>query len=186
MRVFDILLPANRLTPEEWSTALEAFQELSNGLTPKHRKQLRLLVVATSHQQAPIQEQWKRSASSLPPVKLLSPATPQADRAWQQASILLWPSERLEEEILSGMFKHYLPILSIKAMPLRKWLDPTCSILVEAAPSHLYLVFARQLEALYFDEGALKMLVKGIHRKKALCDQTQKGPGCPQCASKQS
>lgn len=165
MRQFSVLAPVSQLEPAALQLVLDAFQFFFEEITPKHRKNVRLVLLASTAQAEAIRRH-PTPGNLKPPLEVITMSQIElAEQRWGSADLCFLPASEGQAQVLQKALQHQLPILAFDNKVVRTLCDHTCSVQISLNTQNPERDFADTLRMLYFDPGARKMLVKGALKK---------------------
>lgn len=164
--MFNLLALGEFIHDEGIDIALGAFSDLYHNVTSKHQKQMEMTMITKGLKTEIIEEKIKNNQLEKK-VKLVNwTEQEEVEFCYQNASILILPSNENLSKLVSESFSFGLPVISYENEHFADIVDQTCGMLInEESTGENMLAFSRLLRILYFDPEARKILKRGAMNK---------------------
>ena len=164
--MFKILALGEFIKDEGIDIALGAFAELYHTVTIKHQRKMSLVMITKGLQVDRIQEKTKELKIENK-VELVNWGDQEiVEACYQDASIMLLPSNENLSKLISESLSFGLPVISYDNDHNAEAIDNTCGMLIqEENMGENVLAFSNLLRILYFDPEARKILKRGAMNK---------------------
>lgn len=153
------------LDEEEYDIVCQSFRELYKNVTPKHRRNMRLVVIDEFENNAFL---WKK-AEEHGIENVLTIVNKEIDEVGpilENASVLLMPGDRIPVRLISKSFSYGIPIIGYHHLQDFDLVDQTCSMLVRFRNRYQVITeMTQMLKILYFDPEVRKILKRGTAMK---------------------
>ena len=168
MNTLHFLSPGRFMDDEANLLVLHAFADLYHRLTPKHQRKIQLCVI-----EEPV---FRQESESLCNNLMIAHRVVILDRnnaskvedAYRKSGVFIYPSLHNQFKIISEALRFGLPILSVASSSIKDLVDHTCSMLLnQRKESALIEALSLQMEMLYFDREAFKLLKRGALKNSA-------------------
>ncbi|MEM9820467.1 MAG: hypothetical protein AAF985_05325 [Bacteroidota bacterium] len=165
MKPLHIIAFGKYLDEEGYQMIYQSFKELYKGVTPKHRKRMRLFIVDDFENNAQI---WNRAAGYdiEEAITILNKDLDELEEIMRNGSALFMPGDRIPVRLISRAFSYGLPIIGYHQLQDFDLVDQTCSMLVRYRDRYQTITeFTQMLRILYFDPEVRKILKRGTIQK---------------------
>jgi hypothetical protein len=163
MNTFEMLMVSNHYNDQELRLGIQTFAHLYRHVTPKHRKRMSMILIASSSQQKLVRHLLHQHSLESA-VRIVSDQQ-DSDSRWEQAKLQLNTQYQPSICNLEKGFSFGLPWVGFDVSGIRKEVDFSCSLLATPREFETGESLAKLLRTLYFDPEALKVLQKGAHRR---------------------
>jgi len=164
MKTFNILTSFSGLSDLQKEIALRAFNSLLEGLTPKHKKKIALLIIGEPSCSQSIAQQFVKDQPTNPIDYISRDELTEAH--FEQAEIYLCLGYSQKNKFEKMALSYGLPILGYESLKSKISLDYSCSILIKKQSPELTVgTITHFMRMLFFDPEATKMLSKGAVSK---------------------
>ncbi len=165
MKQFNVLTLGKYLSDEEFNIVYKAFANLSNDVTPKHRKKMKLFIIDRVEKNSYLYQKSKENKID-DLLEIVNGDHEDCEEIFENASILLLPGEDAPIKVISKSFSYSIPILGYHHLKEQDLVDQTCGMLVRHRNERdTVLEFSHLLNILYFDMEVRKILERGALEK---------------------
>ena len=164
--MFKVLALGEFIQEEGIDISIGAFADLYHTVTSKHQKQMEMVMITKGTKLESIQQKTKRYQIENK-IELINWGDQEkVETTYQDASILLLPSNENVSKLISESFSFGLPVISYDNEMNSDLIDPSCGMLMnlETVGDRIEK-FSQLLKMLYFDPEARKVLKKGAMNK---------------------
>ena len=166
MSTFRVLTLGEFVTGSDIEVAISSFLEFYQGITAKHQKKSRLIIIEETPAIQNIQKFIERKNIEAA-VEIINRAEQElVIKAYKNANVMLFPAYTKKGSVMIEALSYGLPILCYSQANLEDYVDHTCGMLIESISRDQSIQeFANKLRILYFDPEASKILQRGAKNK---------------------
>lgn len=178
MYPFTILAVSDLASEAGVEIVMNSFAEFYHALTPKHKRQIKLVFVDKGGYTIPVLH-WAEKLNIQPITQVLNwKRIDKVEAAYKEANFLLLPAQtKTKNGIMTALAKG-LPVLSYREAEQEELIDLTCGMLIDyMSVGQSIGDFGNLLRMLYFDPAACKILKKGALKKYSSLLQWQQSTG---------
>ena len=166
MTPFHVLSPGGFISEQGSEIAIQAFSRLYHSITPKHQRQIHLILVDEKKAIQRLNHKINTSGIGKAVRFIERENTDEVVAAYEEASVFLFPASNSLHRIIPEALSYGLPVITIEHEEMKAYIDATCGMLVrKLAFDQTIAEFTNMMKMLYFDPEVRKILKKGAKTK---------------------
>lgn len=166
MTPVNVLTLGDFISPEGMDLVVEAFTNLYDEVSPKHKKKLKLHIIGGSDYLSSVQSLNDKKALGNSLNLIDSSDDTQIRKLYNSDAVLVLPIKKEVGKVVPEAFSFGIPLLCFDTPEMRDVVDQTCAMFAPiCSKSQCAEYFSRNISILYFDPEVRKIMRRGAEKR---------------------